>query len=115
MNKPMTDKQYQYQQRQIHDTRTADDWIREQGCNIQYFDTTHPKLLQAQAAAHQLLTCYSDRLNSTQQQLLRSFQNQINNKHTRALLKPQAAYPVLNIHNKVRRQLFQQHRQLHKA
>ena len=116
MNKrePLTDKQYQLLQQQQRDTQSTDVWLKQQGFNTQYFDTTHPKLLQAQAAAHQLLTCHSDRLNTAQQQQLRSFQQQINNKHHRARLKLQAAYPILNILNKIRRQLFQLHRQLHK-
>ena len=90
-------------------------WIRDNGMNVASFNTTHPTLLKAQQAAHQLLTHHSDLLTAAQRHTLELFRQQMASRRTRERLKAEAAYPILNINTKITRQLFKQHRQLTKA
>ena len=87
-------------------------WIRDNGMNVASFNTSHPQLLKAQQAAHQLLTHHSDLLNNEQRLTLEQFRHKMNNKRTRQKLKPEAAYPILNINTKTSRHLFKLHRTL---
>lgn len=81
-------------------------WIRENGMNVAAFNTTHVKLLQAQQAAHNLLKHHKQLLTENQTKTLTTFTKKMNCKRTRDKLKPEAAYPVLNISSKINRQLF---------
>lgn len=93
------------------DALTAD-WLRDNGIAVKSFSTTHVKLLQAQQTAHTLLTQNKDLLTSNQIKTLKAFQRKMENKKARAKLKPEAAYPILNISTKVNRQLFKLHKQI---
>lgn len=87
-------------------------WIRDNGMSVASFNTTHPTLLKAQQAAHQLLTHHSDLLTAAQRQALALFRQKMTNTRSRQRLKAEAAYPILNINTKISRQLFKQHRHL---
>ncbi len=93
------------------DALTAD-WLRDNGIAVNSFATTHVKLLQAQQTAHTLLTQNKDLLTTSQIKTLKAFQRTMSNKKARAKLKPENAYPILNISTKVNRQLFKLHKQL---
>lgn len=93
------------------DALTAD-WLRDNGIAVKSFSTTHVKLLQAQQTAHTLLTQNKDLLTSNQIKTLKAFQRKMENKKARAKLKPEAAYPILNISTKINRQLFKLHKQI---
>ena len=93
------------------DALTAD-WLRDNGIAVNTLNFVHVKLLQAQQTAHTLLNQHRNLLTATQIKALKAFQRKMGSKRTRAKLKPEAAYPILNISNKINRQLFQQHRQL---
>jgi len=93
------------------DALTAD-WLRDNGIAVNSFATTHVKLLQAQQTAHTLLTQNKDLLTTSQIKTLMAFQRSMSNKSARAKLKPEHAYPVLNINTKINRQLFKLHKQL---
>ena len=93
------------------DALTAD-WLRDNGIAVNSFSTTHVKLLQAQQTAHTLLTQNKNLLTTSQIKTLKAFQNSMSNKHTRSKLKPEHAYPVLNINTKINRQLFKLNKQL---
>lgn len=88
------------------------DWLRDNGIAVNSFANTHVKLLQAQQSAHTILTLHNDLLTTSQIKTLKSFQRTISNKKARAKLKPEHAYPILNISTKVNRQLFKLHKQL---
>jgi len=93
------------------DALTAD-WLRDNGISVNLFATTNVKLLQAQQSAHTLLTQNKDLLTTSQIKTLKVFQRTMSNKKARAKLKPENAYPILNISTKVNRQLFKLYRQL---
>ena len=93
------------------DALTAD-WLRDNGIAINSFSTTHVKLLQAQQTAHTLLTQNLNLLTSNQIKALKAFQRKMTNKKARAKLKPEAAYPILNINTKINRQLFKLNKQI---
>lgn len=94
------------------DDALAADWLRDNGIVVKAFSTTHIKLLRAQRAAHILLTQHADMLTTSQTKQLKAFQQKMAHTKSREKLKPEAAYPVLNISTKINRQLFKQHRQL---
>lgn len=93
------------------DALTAD-WLRDNGIAVNSFSTTHVKLLQAQQTAHTLLTQNQNLLTATQIKILKAFQRSMSNKKTRSQLKPEHAYPILNISTKINRQLFKLHKQI---
>ena len=93
------------------DALTAD-WLRDNGIAVNSFANTHVKLLQAQQTTHTLLTQNLNLLTSNQIKTLKSFQRTMANKKARAKLKPEAAYPILNISTKINRQLFKLNKQI---
>ena len=95
----------------MDDALTAD-WLRDNGIAVNSFSTTHIKLLQAQQTAHTLLTQNRDLLTSKQIKTLQIFQRSMSTKKSRSKLKPEHAYPVLNIGTKINRLLFKLHKQI---
>ena len=98
----------------FRDDALAADWLRDNGISVQSFSTTHIKLLQAQQAAHALLTQHLSLLTAAQTKTLKAFQQKMTHKKARAKLKPEHAYPILNISTKINRQLFKGYRGLDK-
>ena len=94
------------------DALTAD-WLRDNGIAVKSFTNTHVKLLQAQQTAHTLLTQSQHLLTSNQIKALKAFQRKMTNKKARDKLKPEAAYPILNISTKINRQLFKLNKQIY--
>lgn len=94
------------------DDALAADWLRDNGIVVESFTNTHVELLQAQQTAHTLLTQSQHLLTTNQIQTLKAFQRKMAAKDTRAKLKPEHAYPILNINTKINRQLFKVHKQL---
>lgn len=93
------------------DALTAD-WLRDNGIAVISFTNTHVKLLQAQQTTHTLLTQSQHLLTSNQIKALKAFLRKMTNKKARAKLKPEAAYPLLNISTKINRQLFKLNKQI---
>ena len=108
----LTHKQLEINYRQKEHTIDTNIWLQRQGISTSSLTSTHPQLLKAQQAAHQLLTHHSDLLNNEQRLTLEQFRHKMNNKRTRQKLKPEAAYPILNINTKISRHLFKLHRTL---
>ena len=73
------------------------DWLRDNAINEKDFAVLHIKLLQAQRTAHILLGQNKNLLTADQIQTLKSFSKLMVCKRMRSQLKPEAAYPVLNI------------------
>jgi hypothetical protein len=92
------------------DDALAADWLRDNGIAVKSFSTTHVKLLQAQKTAHTLLSQNFNLLTTNQIKTLKTFQRKMSAKDTRAKLKPEHAYPILNISTKINRQLFALHK-----
>ena len=78
-------------------------WIRENGMQVSTFNITPIKLLQAQQQATNLLRNHATLLTKSQVQILQNFQKRMTHKNTRTKLKPEHAYPVLNIATKIKR------------
>ena len=78
-------------------------WIRANGMQVSTFNSTPIKLLQAQQQATNLLRNYIALLTPQQVQTLKNFQKRMSHKNTRSKLKPEHAYPVLNIATKIKR------------
>jgi hypothetical protein len=78
-------------------------WIRANGMQVSTFNSTPIKLLQAQQQATNLLLNYTALLTKSQTQTLQNFQKRMSHKNTRTKLKPEHAYPVLNIATKIKR------------
>ena len=95
----------------LNDGLTAD-WLRDMGITVRVFNTADDKLLQAQKTAHTLLTQHINLLTADQIQTLTTFTKRMAHKNTRTKLTPKSAYPVLNISNKINRQLFKLNKQL---
>ena len=95
----------------LDDGLTAD-WLRDNGITIRVFNTADDKLLQAQKAAHTLLTQHTNLLTADQISILSTFTKRMAHKNTRVKLTPKSAYPVLNISTKINRQLFHQYKQI---
>ena len=110
----LTHKQFQILRHSHIDTWTTNEWLWKQGLNESIFTNTHIKLLQAQQAAHALLTQSANLLTPAQTKQLKAFQQKMAHKKAREKLKPAAAYPILNISTKINRQLFKDYRGLDK-
>lgn len=98
----------------LDDGLTAD-WLRDMGITVRMFNTADEKLLQAQKAAHTLLTQNINLLTTDQIQTLATFTKRMAHKNSRNKLTSKSAYPVLNISAKINRQLFKQYKQLDKT
>ena len=96
---------------QLDDGLTAD-WLRDMGITVRMFNTADDKLLQAQKTAHTLLTQHTNLLTTDQIQILQAFTKRMKSKNTRSKLKPNHAYPILNIATKINRLLYKQYKQL---
>jgi hypothetical protein len=108
----LSHKQFQILRHQGKDTLTSEQWIKSTGLNVCVFNRLPVQVLQAQQVAHTLLTEHSNLLTTEQVKTLRAFKRKVGNTKNHKNLKPQIAYPVFNISNKINRQLFKQHRQL---
>jgi hypothetical protein len=104
----LTQLQHQILRKQDKDTLTTEKWIENAGLNANSFNQLPVQLLQAQKVAHKLLTENLNLLTTEQVNTLRIFQTKIKNKKIRTKINPRSAYAVLNIGNKINRQLFKQ-------
>jgi hypothetical protein len=107
----LSNAQYALLCQQKEDTFETNIWLKQQGLSPATFADIDIKLIQAQKAAKWLLTHATNLLTTQQTRTLKDFQRRMSSKKTRNKLKPQAALPILNINNKINRQLFQQNKQ----
>ena len=108
----LTQAQYQILHKEGKDTLTAEKWIKDTGLNVRAFNQLPVQLLQAQQAAHALLTHNLNLLTTEQVKTLRNFKRRVGNTKLCTKLKPEAAYPILNIATKINRQLFKLNKQI---
>ena len=107
--------QFEIQRQQTKSKLATEKWLKSTGFNTATFNNLNPKLLQAQLTAHTLITQHPNLLTTEQTKTLRDFQRRVGNTKLCARLKPEAAYPVLNIATKINRQLFAAHKLLPKS
>ena len=97
------EQQHQISRLETADTNKANNWIAASGLDLRTFSTTNIRLLQAQQQATDLLVNHISLLTKSQIQSLQNFQKRMSHKNTRTKLKPDHAYPVLNIATKIKR------------
>jgi hypothetical protein len=107
----LSHKQFQILRHQGKDTLTTEKWIKSTGLNVRAFNNLPVQLLQAQQTAYTLLTQHQNLLTTEQTKTLRNFKRRVGNTKLCTKLKPEAAYPILNIATKINRQLFKQYKQ----
>ena len=108
----LTQAQYQILRKNDKDTLTTEKWIKDTGLNVCVFNRLPVQVLKAQQVVHTLLTQNLNLLTTEQIKTLRAFQRKVGNTKNHKSLKPTTAYPILNISNKINRQLFKQHKKL---
>jgi len=108
----LTQAQYQILRKNDKDTLTTEKWIKDTGLNVCVFNRLPVQVLKAQQVAHTLLSQNLNLLTTEQIKTLRAFQRKVGNTKNHKSLKPTTAYPILNISNKINRQLFKQHKKL---
>jgi hypothetical protein len=107
----LTHAQFDILRKQTQYRLATDKWLKTSGFNTATFNNLNPKLLQAQLTAHTLLTQHHNLLTPEQTKTLINFKRRVGNTKLCARLKPEAAYPILNIATKINRQLFTAHKQ----
>jgi hypothetical protein len=95
--------------RLIADDKTAR-WIAENGMSIKDFAVIDIRLLQAQKAAHTLLTKDSDWLSDRQRKHLEEFKQRVSNKKQRPRITQNEVLGVLNLAKTANRNDFKQRR-----
>lgn len=111
----LTQAQRQILRKQDKDVLTTEKWIKETGLTVCVFNRLPVQVLKAQQVAHTLLTQNLNLLTPEQIKTLRTFQRKVGNTKNHKNLKSSTAFPILNISNKINRQLFKQHKQLSQA
>ena len=95
----------------MDDGLTAD-WMREMGLDYKTFNTAKLNALRAKTMAHTLLTQHLELLNESQIQTLKAFQQTTATKKDIQLVSDAFCQAVMNIHTKINRKLFKQHRKI---
>jgi hypothetical protein len=108
----LSDEQFRIQCKSKRDTASTNLWLHQNGINFETFENTDPLLLQAQKKAQELLKLDKNLLTASQIKTIQDFRSKMSTKQIRKNLKPQAAYPILNISNKINRQLFNLHKKI---
>jgi hypothetical protein len=110
----LTQAQYQILCKHDKDALTTEKWIKETGLTVCVFNRLPVQVLKAQQVAHTLLTQNKKLLTNEQIKTIRAFQRKVGNTKNHKNLNPSTAFPILNINNKINRQLFKQHNQISK-
>jgi hypothetical protein len=91
-------------------TNTAEkqtiNWLKQNGLNDSYFETTDLLFVQAQQIAHNILKHHQQLLKEAQIKTLKDYLNKIHNKAKRKTLTANTAYKVMTIGKQINRRLF---------
>ena len=104
-------QQYQIQQRAERDDKQTNAWLKAQGFSPEIFSETAVELLEAQRIANRCLTHHRALLSNSDVDVLSRFTISISKKHTRRRIRQARIHQVMNIGNRINRQLFKQLRQ----
>ena len=104
-------QQYQIQQRAERDDKQTNAWLRAQGFSPEIFAETELKLLEAQRIANRCLTHHRALLSNKDVDVLTRFTVSMFKKNTRRRIRQARIHQVMNIGNRINRQLFKQLRQ----
>jgi hypothetical protein len=95
--------------RNTADDKTAE-WLKDNGMSAKDFAAIDLKLLQAQRAAHTLLTNHQDWLTERQRKHLTEFKQRVANKKQRQYITKDQALGILNLAKTAHRKDFKQRR-----
>ena len=95
------------------DALTAD-WLRDNGLNERTFSIAALDMVRAQAMANTLLSQHRALLSSRQLQSLTAFQQATASKRDCKRVSAAFCKCVMNIHTKINRQFFRQHRKMNR-
>ena len=104
--KRLTPKQFVINNQQKYDTKIADSLLKQNGLNPNTFAKLDLKVAQAKIAAHELEEKYSKYLSDEHIEKIKAFNRKVINSKKCHLLKPNAAYPILNLASKIKRQAY---------
>ena len=108
----LSHKQYEINQKHKKDDALTSDWLRDNDCDNPLFNQTDIKILQAKKISQILLTQHLNLLTEEQIIQIKTFQKKVSKLKLLKKLKPNSAYPILNIGRKINRQLFRQYKQV---
>ena len=114
LNNCMNKRDFEYAQARIaqRDTNLTNRWLKAEGISPNCFANTDVKLLKAQQTAHHCLAHHGALLTSAERDALTQFIKASHNRKARPCLSDKRIYQVLNIGNRINRQLFKQHRHI---
>ncbi len=85
-------------------------WISDNGMSVEDFAVIDIRLLQAQKAAHTLLTKHLDWLTDRQRKNLEEFKHRVSNKEQRQRITQNEVLGILNLAKTANRKDFKQRR-----
>jgi hypothetical protein len=103
-------KQREIQQREKRDTQETNAWLKAQGLSADKFAELDLDLLHAQRIAHNCLKYHGRLLSAADTRVLNDFLQALHNTKKRRRITRTQAFKIMNIGNKLNRQLFKQHR-----
>ena len=103
--------QFEIKRKNERDTKRTDAWLKAEGITAYTFAHIDVALLQAQRIAHNCLKHHAPLLTQAETETLTKFIKAISKKKTRRRIKASRTHHVMNIGNRINRQLFKQARQ----
>lgn len=105
--KKLTHKQFAINNRQKYDSNITDGLLKKNGLNPNTFAKLDLKVVQAKIAVHELEKKYSKYLTEENIETIKAFNRKVAHPKNGHLLKSNAAYPILNMATKIKRQAYQ--------
>jgi hypothetical protein len=106
----MNDITYRIQQQTYKAEKQTNDWLKDNGLNVENFFDIELHLVQAQMIANNILKHHAHLLGQNEAHSLNNFLLAMRNRKKRSKLKIASAYKVMNIGNAVNRKLFKEHK-----
>ena len=103
--------QFEIGRKEERDTKQTDAWLKAEGIAPLTFAHIDVDLLQAQRIAHNCLEHHATLLTKAEAETLTKFLQAVSKKKTRRRIKASRTHQVMNIGNRINRQIFKQARQ----
>lgn len=103
--------QFEIGRKEERDTKRTDAWLKAEGITPYTFAHIDVELLQAQRIAHNCLKHHPTLLTKAETETLTRFTKAVSRTKTRRRIKASRTHQVMNIGNRVNRQVFKQARQ----
>jgi hypothetical protein len=106
------DLQREIRWREERDTKQADTWLRSEGIAPETLAQIDSQLVKAQRIAHNCITHHRELLTAKELDTLTRYLQSMQTRKTRRRIKAKRTYEVMNIGNRINKQLFRQLRQM---